>query len=70
MKELEWSPNEKKAARKAFDKAYHSEIEEIKKSLSEKIQKIENDKDIWKLHDYLTERRLSIDDKMIIDIQS
>lgn len=63
MKELEWSPNEKKAARKAFDKAHHSEIEEIKKSLSEKIQKIGNDKDVWELHDYLTERRLSIDDK-------
>ena len=63
MKELKWSIAEKKAARKAFDKAYLSEIKEIIMSLSKEVQKISNDQDVWKLHDYLTKKRSSIDTK-------
>ena len=63
MLEFNWSPTEKKIARRAFDKAYHNEIEEIKKILAEKVQNIADDKDVWELHNYLTKRRLSVDDK-------
>jgi len=63
MKELEWSPNEKKAARKAFDKAYQNEVEVIKNLLESKVQKIKSGKDIWEINDFLTERRISIDKK-------
>ena len=63
LEEIKWSPHEKKAARIAFDKAYHNEIEEIKRILAEKVRNIADDKDVWELHNYLTKRRLSIDDK-------
>ena len=63
MKNITWSPEEKIIARKIFDKAYETEIEEIKNLLINKIQKIKDGKDIWDINDFLTERRISIDKK-------
>ncbi len=61
--EVKWSPEEKRAARKIFDKAYQNELEEIKNILESKVQKIKSEKDIWDINDFLTERRISIDKK-------
>jgi len=63
MENITWSPEEKKVARKIFDKAYHNEMEEVKKLLESKVQKIKSGKDIWEINDFLTERRISIDKK-------
>jgi len=63
MGNITWSPEEKKIARKIFDKAYETEIEEIKNLLVNKIQDIKDGKDIWDINDFLTERRISIDKK-------
>lgn len=61
--DLQWSPKEKKIARTAFDKAYKREMEEIKNSLIKQVTKIKDDKSIWSIHNYLTERRNIIDKK-------
>jgi len=37
MENITWSPEEKKVARKIFDKAYHNEMEEVKKLLESKV---------------------------------
>lgn len=63
MENITWSPEEKKVARKIFDKAYQNEVEEIKNLLERKVQKIKSGKDIWDINDFLTERRISIDKK-------
>jgi len=63
MENITWSPEEKKVARKIFDKAYQNEMEEVKKLLESKVQKIKSGKDIWEINDFLTERRISIDKK-------
>ena len=63
MENITWSPEEKIIARKIFDKAYETEIEEIKNLLVNKIQDIKDGKDIWDINDFLTERRISIDKK-------
>lgn len=63
IENINWSPEEKKIARKAFDKAYQTEINEIKKTLTKKINSIENDKDVWEIHNYLTKRREAVDEK-------
>ena len=61
MENITWSPEEKKIARKIYDKAYQNEIEEIKSLLESKVQKIKSGKDIWDINEFLTERRESID---------
>ena len=63
IENITWSSEEKKIARKIFDKAYQNEVEEVKKLLESKIQKIKSGKDIWEINDFLTERRISIDKK-------
>lgn len=61
--DFKWSADEKKVARIAFDKAYQREMEEIKNALTEKVKELQNEKDVWALHDYLTERRKLVDRK-------
>ncbi|MGA7720747.1 MAG: hypothetical protein WCA84_06175 [Ignavibacteriaceae bacterium] len=63
MHDLKWSPAEKKIARTAFDKAYSREILDIKKNLIAKVKTIKYEKDIWALHDYLSDRRITVDNK-------
>ncbi|MEW6654980.1 MAG: hypothetical protein AB1394_16145 [Bacteroidota bacterium] len=61
--DLEWNADEKKVARSAFDKAYQREIEEIKNALKEKVTSLQNEKDVWTIHDYLSKRRNLADKK-------
>lgn len=60
---MKWSSEEKKIARIAFDKAYQREMEEIINAIYEKSAKIKNDKDVWALHNYLSDQRQEIDQK-------
>jgi hypothetical protein len=61
--EMKWSSAEKKIARVAFDKAYQREMEVIINAIYEKTAKLKNDKDVWALHNYLSDRRQEIDQK-------
>ena len=63
INDVKWSAEEKKIARNIFDKAYQTEVEEIKNTLIKKVQKIKNGNDIWDINDFLTNKRISIDKK-------
>ena len=58
-----WSKNEKTVARKAFDKAYKRETRKLTNEVKEMAATIKAPEDIWKLHDFLEEKRNEIDDK-------
>jgi hypothetical protein len=63
--EFKWSKKEKEIARKIFDQAHDRElnyiIDKIRKDISN--IKISEKYRIWKIHDYLSEKRKEIDFK-------
>jgi hypothetical protein len=63
LRALNWSQEEKKIARAAFDKAYKKEMAEIKNELEKRISKIDDLQKVWTIHDYLSKRRNEIDEK-------
>jgi hypothetical protein len=63
IRDMKWSPTEKKVARAAFDLAYDREMEEIKNTLREKIKQLESNENVWQLEKYLSNRRKIIDRK-------
>jgi hypothetical protein len=62
-RELKWSKPEKAIARRAFDAAYQRECDEIKSNLSEMVDAISEPRDLWRIHNYLTEKRDETDAK-------
>ena len=54
---------EKAIARKAFDKAYERETRKLTNEVKEMANTIKALEDIWKLHDFLEEKKNEIDDK-------
>jgi hypothetical protein len=63
MNQLKWSKTEKLAARRAFETAYRRECEAITAKLREMTASIQGSADIWRIHDYLTEKREKTDYK-------
>lgn len=63
LRDLKWSPKEKKIARAAFNKAYLNEMNSIRHELYRKVMNIKESQDVWKIHDYLTEERKQVDGK-------
>jgi hypothetical protein len=63
IRDFNWSLEEKKIARAAFDKAYKKEMAEIKNELELRIKKIDDLQKVWSVHDYLSKRRNEIDKK-------
>ncbi len=61
--DMKWNTEEKKVARAAFNNAYQNEILEITKLLLEKVTSLKDAGDLWAIHDYLSERRETIDKK-------
>jgi hypothetical protein len=61
--DLNWSNDEKKIARKAFDNAYQREMDRIKSSLMDKVSQIKTNADIWAIEDFLSEKRRIVDSK-------
>lgn len=61
--DLNWSNDEKKIARKAFDIAYQREMDNIKSSLMDKVSQIKTNADIWAIEDFLSAKRKVIDSK-------
>ena len=60
---MEWSKPEKEIARRAFNAAYERECMAIAHNIREMADKINKPSDVWKIHDYLTEKRKETDQK-------
>jgi len=63
MREFTWSATEKKAARTAFDLALGRELKATRQKVEALLQNSSDDRVIWQVHDYLSEKRHDIDEK-------
>jgi hypothetical protein len=63
MIEMEWSKKEKEIARCAFKVAYERECTAVAINTRKMADGINEPSDLWKIHDYLTEKRKEIDQK-------
>lgn len=63
MNHVKWSKTEKKIAREAFERAYERECSYLAGRIREKANQIKKPDDIWRLHDFLTEKRKEVDKK-------
>jgi Photoprotection regulator fluorescence recovery protein len=63
MRELLWSATQKKAARAAFDLALARELKSIRQHADAMLRESEDDRVVWSLRDYLSERGREIDRK-------
>jgi hypothetical protein len=61
--EMKWSETEKEVARRAFNAAYECECMAIAYNVREMANKINEPSDVWRIHDYLTEKRSETDQK-------
>jgi hypothetical protein len=63
MREWKWSPAEKTAARRAFDKALSRELDAVIREARDRAARITEASELWELERWLTQRRLAIDRK-------
>ncbi len=63
VRELVWSPAEKKMARAAFDAALVRECGAIRREVEALLKRSSDPAAIWRVHDYLSEKRREIDQK-------
>lgn len=63
MDNLQWSKAEKQAARRAFDAAYERECRAIRAKLEQMLEGGSDIRQIWRIHDYLSEQRRETDRK-------
>ncbi len=63
LSSADWSKSEKDIARKAYRAAYNREAMAIVHTIRKMAAEINEPSDIWKLHDYLTEKRKETDRK-------
>ena len=61
IRDLKWSPAEKKVARQAFDRALQREFDAVIREAQRLAAAIKQPSDLWDLEDYLRERRKDID---------
>jgi len=61
--ETEWSKPEKEIARKAYRAAYNREVMTIAENVRKMVAEINEPSDLWKIHDYLSEKRKETDEK-------
>ncbi len=63
MHEFKWSPSEKAIARRAFDQALHSELQQLVREAKDRVAAITEASELWQLESWLAERRREIDRK-------
>ena len=63
VREFEWSPQEKRIARQAFDSALQRELEAVVSEARKRAEEIREAADLWDLERYLTESRKQIDQR-------
>jgi len=57
VERIPWTKSEKEVARKAFDKAFERECTSVKADVEKMVMNLADPSDIWRVHDYLSERR-------------
>ncbi len=62
LRNLKWSQAEKRAARRAFDLAYERECAALIKQVQKIARGLDEPDDVWKLSDFIVQRRKDIDD--------
>jgi Photoprotection regulator fluorescence recovery protein len=63
LRDLHWSPAEKKAARAAFDAAMERERAAIRKEVETMLARSADSSGVWRAHDFLSEKRREFDQK-------
>jgi hypothetical protein len=63
MRELKWSPAEKKAAKGAFDLAYERELRAVRLEVEAMLQRGKDDQVVWEVENYLRKKRREMDEK-------
>lgn len=63
MNEMKWSKSEKDIARRAYDAAYKRECAAIMEKVGEMAAKADDRVALWRIHDYLSEKRKETDEK-------
>jgi hypothetical protein len=63
FRDFKWSGNEKKIAMAAYEKAYKAEMRQIHEAVYKKLRDFRDENDVWRLHDYLTQKRKEVDRK-------
>jgi len=63
VREFEWSPQEKRIARQAFENALHRELEAVVTEVKKRAEELSEASDVWNLERYLSERRKQIDQR-------
>ncbi len=61
--ETTWSKTEKRIAREAYDKAYEREVKAIEQEVRSMLDKAQDARVVWRIHDFLSERRVETDRK-------
>lgn len=61
--ETQWSPQEEKIAKTAFDAAYHREVTSMTAEVKRQAKGATSPDELWKLHDFLSARRHDLDGK-------
>ena len=59
--QINWSPTEKKIARKAFDKTYEAQCAAIRAHALDLLSKGSTPSDLWQVDDYLATQRKEMD---------
>jgi hypothetical protein len=62
FRNMKWSQGEKRAARRAFDLAYERECAALIQQVQKIARGLEEPDDVWKLSDFIVQRRKDIDD--------
>jgi hypothetical protein len=63
MHDFKWSPSEKVAARKAFDQALYTELQQLVREAKDRVAAMSEASELWQLESWLTQRRREIDRK-------
>jgi Photoprotection regulator fluorescence recovery protein len=63
MHDFKWSPSEKVIARRAFDQALDSELQQLVRETKDRAAAISEASELWQLERWLTERRREINRK-------
>jgi hypothetical protein len=63
MSDLKWSGAEKQVAQRAFNAALEREYGKLLRQTREMAAKMQEGADLWRLHDFLTDKRRKIDEK-------
>ena len=63
MNDLKWSNKDKQVAGQAFSKAYQGECAELLAKVREMAAAAREPSDLWRIHDFLDEKRREIDEK-------